>query len=406
MGVNICLSSPLTISDWLIKSNGPDFGIEGIRTMLTRCKQFGFTKIYWRVFEAGCATYSSKLAKPFSFNEMGEENHYSLGYFDWPDQETLDKFKQIDFQSFDSLKAAISIGHELNLEIHAWLSINEDDHGVGWQSEFTKDHPEFRWIRRDGRSFHSQLSYAFPEVREYKLGLLKEILDYDIDGVFLDWIRTGDIRDNPQNDDKGVVDYGYEQPNIEKFQEEYGISPYDITNGDQRWIKCRAEPVTEFMRQVRKEVSQAAKRIPISIMVQHLWSYRGVLPGMIVDEKIAKMGGNIIEGSLNGLLCDIKTWAKEGLIDEVVAAGYYTGGGTPEKAYNYIKEETEGLVPVWLYGWVPNTPESFTEDIELAERLGAKEILFWEADYIDSIPPLQRQQVMEAIEKYRRKATD
>ncbi len=262
MGANICLSSPLTMSDWLIKSNGPDFGIEGVRTMLTRCKQFGFTKIYWRVFDAGCANYFSKLAKPFSFNGMAEENHYSLGYFDWPDQVTIDKFKQIDFQSFDSLKAAISIGHELNLEIHAWLSINEDDHGVGWQSEFSKDHPEFRWIRRDGRSFHSQLSYAFPEVREYKLGLLKEILDYDIDGIFLDWIRTGDIRDNPQNDDMGVVDYGYEQPNIEKFQEEYGISPYDITNGDERWIKCRAEPVTEFMRQVRKEVNQAAKRIP------------------------------------------------------------------------------------------------------------------------------------------------
>ena len=68
-------------------------------------------------------------------------------------------------------------GHQIGLKIHAWVTINEDDHGWGWPSEFTKHHPEFRWVRRDGTPYHSQLSFAFPEVRDYKLAILEELLE-------------------------------------------------------------------------------------------------------------------------------------------------------------------------------------------------------------------------------------
>ena len=49
-----------------------------------------------------------------------------------------------------AIAAAIDYGHSIGLKIHAWASINEDDHGWGWASEFSKAHPEFRWLRRDG----------------------------------------------------------------------------------------------------------------------------------------------------------------------------------------------------------------------------------------------------------------
>src|SRR5205807_408948 len=107
----------------------------------------------------------------------------------------LSKVESLDYSSFDSLGEAVSYGHKIGLQIHAWVSINEDDHGWGIQSEFSKKHPEFRWRRRDGRPYRSQLSFAFPEVRKYKLAILEELLtNYPLDGLFLDWIRTGDVR--------------------------------------------------------------------------------------------------------------------------------------------------------------------------------------------------------------------
>jgi len=90
-----------------------------------------------------------------------------------------------------------------------------------------------------------------------------------------------------------------------------------------------------------------------------------------------------IDGNLRGLLLDVSTWSGEGLMDAAVAAGYYRYGGTPEMAYGALKKETSGKVDVWCYAWVPQTVAEFQQDFALARRLGAKQMLFWEADYID-----------------------
>jgi uncharacterized lipoprotein YddW (UPF0748 family) len=152
--------------------------------MLEHCKDFGFSKIYWRVFDAGIATYASNLVELANYKDVENSPWYT--FVPLPEGGINERLKGIDYHEFDSLAAAIEIGHDIGLEIHAWMTINEDDHGFGWPSRFTLEHPEYRWVRRDGRPFHSQLSFAFPEVREYKLSLIKEMLEYDIDGIFLD----------------------------------------------------------------------------------------------------------------------------------------------------------------------------------------------------------------------------
>jgi hypothetical protein len=83
------------------------------------------------------------------------------------------------------------------------------------------------------------------------------------------------------------------------------------------------------------------------------------------------------------LLLDVSAWAREELMDAAVAAGYYRDGGTPEMAYRALQKETGGKVDVWSYAWVPQSVAEFQGDFSLAKKLGANEILFWEADYID-----------------------
>jgi hypothetical protein len=126
------------------------------------------------------------------------------------------------------------------------------------------------------------------------------------------------------------------------------------------------------MRAVRKLIRSTGRNLPIAALVGHPWHYRGEQ--------------NKIDGNLHGLLLDVKTWAREGLVDSVVAAGYYRDGGSPEMAYRALRDETENKVDVWTYAWVPQTVADFDRDFALAKSLGAKEILFWEADYIDDRP--------------------
>src|SRR5262245_12826234 len=183
----LILSAPLTHSDWMLKANGPKWGPEGVRHMLDACKACGWSNVYWRVFDAGVSTYKSTLlragdqAEGDNFHQPQSDADRAVRQKYSPisserDAEIIRRLNAMDYAAFDSFSAAIEYGHTIGLKIWAWASINEDDHGWGWPSEFTKAHPQFRWVRRDGQSYHSQLSFSFPEVRSYKLALIEELI--------------------------------------------------------------------------------------------------------------------------------------------------------------------------------------------------------------------------------------
>lgn len=375
----LILSAPLTHSDWILKP-GVAWGEAGVRHMLDMCKAAGWSRVHWRVFDGGKPLYHTPLMKSTYYDEDSFWNPQSpadkelatkFGVTEPKRQELLAKFAKLDYAHFDTLKAAVDYGHQIGLQIWAWASINEDDHGWGLGSDFAKAHPQFRWTRKDGRPYITQLSYAFKEVRDYKLALLKDLLDrYAIDGLFLDWIRTGDVRDNPQNDANGIANYGYETPNLEAFKSKTGKDAKDVAPDDENWLRVKAEPQTVFMRDVRKLAQSYKDRaVPLCALVGHPWHYRGF--------------GDKIAGNLKGLNLDTEAWADEGLVDSIVAAGYFRDGGTPEMAYKALKDETGGKLDVWTYAWVPQNVGEFDRDYNLAKSLGAKQILFWEADYID-----------------------
>ena len=371
------MSAPLTHSDWMLRP-GVEWGPAGVRHMLDECKRSGWTRVYWRVLDAGRSMYKSRLVMPaehfeydWIYNPVAEADKQLLKrYFPKMTAGEMrvlgEKIVSLDYSEFDSLAEAVRYGHSIGLKVHAWVSINEDDHGWGARSDFSLKHPECRWRRQDGSYYRSQLSFAFPEVRAYKLGILRELVEgYAIDGVFLDFLRTGDIRDNPQTDAEGVANYGYEAPLLEGYRKKFGSAP---VNGDERWVRYRAAPVTEFVRSVRTMMKSTKPRLPLAVLGAHPWCYRG--------EK------NRIDGNLRGMLVDLGTWAREGLVDEAVAAGYYLNG-TPEMAFEALKKETGGKVGLWLYCWVPGSVADFERDYALAKKVGAKRMLFWEADYID-----------------------
>jgi uncharacterized lipoprotein YddW (UPF0748 family) len=359
---------------------GMVWGPSGVQHMLDACKACGWSRIYWRVLDGGRALYHSRLLRPMGKWDADSywtpQSNADKALFqrfngNMPESrrlELLAKFDALDYSKFDPLAEAARYGHKIGLEIHAWVTINEDDHGWGLQSEFSKKHPEYRWRGRNGKVYHSQLSFAFPEVRQYKLAILKELLaKYELDGLFLDWIRTGDVRDNPQNDADGVADYGYESPLLKRFKKKTGKDAETVPNNDSEWIQVRTEPQTDFMRDVRKLAKK--RKLPVAAMVGHPWHYRGLM------DKIA--------GNLSGLLLDVHTWARERLVDSLVAAGYYRDGGNAELAFNALQKETEGKADIWTYAWVPTSPADAEQSFAVADKVSAKQILFWEADYID-----------------------
>lgn len=379
----IHLGVPLTHSDYLLQENPKIvWGPEGVKYMLDTCKNSGWNRVYWRTFDGGQANYKSKLLTPGMHLEADnffqpttpQDKAVLDSYYPSPDPKLLKKIEEvrsiIDYSEFDALACAVEYGKQIGLEIHAWITINEDDHGWGVASDFSRKFPECRWMRRNGKRYRSQMSFAFPEVMNFKEALVSEILQYNVDGLFFDWTRTGDVRDNPQTDCTGAADRGYEEPLVQSFREQYGEDPFEIPNTDERWVRHRCEPHTQFMRRVRALVNREKRPVPISALVNHPWAFRGM--------------DQIIDGNLRGMHLDLRTWAREGLIDAAIPNDYFfKGNGSPEEAYNYLREETEGRIDLWTFAWVPQNVGEFEDVYARAKRLGAKQLFFWEADYIE-----------------------
>jgi hypothetical protein len=157
-------------------------------------------------------------------------------------------------------------------------------------SDFWWAHPEFRVRGKKGED-RTKLSYAFPEVRAFKLGIVREVTARDIDGINLDFLRHPDF-------------FGYEEPLVRAFQERHGQDPRTLAANDPRWQQLKADTMTGFIREVRAALDAAGRikgrRLGLSARV---------------DWKAYREWG-----------CDIQTWIQEGLLDYLVLAQRSLGG--------------------------------------------------------------------------------
>ncbi len=158
--------------------------------------------------------------------------------------------------------------------ISPWVSIRMNDaHDAPLarsplHSRFYMAHPEYIRYRDRMRSWHDRcLNYGLKPVRDYAMGLVKEVCDrFDMDGLELDWNRfCGHFREGEEREG--------------------------------------GKALTEWMVEVRKVVRAAEKK----------WKHPITLAVRVPGWPEVSMG--------NGL--DAVTWAKRGLIDHVIAAPFF-----------------------------------------------------------------------------------
>ena len=114
------------------------------------------------------------------------------------------------------------------------------------RSEFFEIHPEYHCLDRHGQRI-GRLSYAYPEVQQHMLDLIKEISGYDPDGVCLCFIR-------------GVPMVHYEPIMVDGFKQKYDADPRQLGETDRRWLDYQGEVMTSFMRKA-KSVLKPSQRL-------------------------------------------------------------------------------------------------------------------------------------------------
>ncbi len=223
---------------------------------------------------------------------------------------------------FDPLDYAVTLGHALGIEVHAWMNSY-----ILWSSKTPPENPEHLYHTQKGwteANIHGKmdsqiklsepqspqwegvyLSPTHPEVNPYLLSVYSEIINsYNIDGIHLDYIRFQDEV------------YGYNKSGMAVFENIYDINPRDIVRGiisprfgwsqefvDSMyvaWDKFRRDAVTELVRNIYTEIHKQGNNIKLSAAVKP----------------------NLIDAKYRWYQ-EWDKWVKEGMIDFVVPMNYF-----------------------------------------------------------------------------------
>jgi hypothetical protein len=260
-----------------------------------RKQMLSFRDTQVAVFE-WCISAGSRVNYPSKVSELVGDGVTEFGRRgDQLAAETLHRFAE---EGVDTLKVVTDACHEAGMACYASLRMNGDyaskptDDSLSRQlnSNFWRAHPEFRVRGMKGED-KTKLSYAYPEVRAFKLAILREAAARDIDGINLDFLRHPPF-------------FGFDEPLKKAFRDKYQTDPATAPLEDPRWETLRAEMMTGFLRDVRQILDEESKR-----KGRHLGlSAR-------IDWKDGKSLG-----------CDVETWLHEGLLDYLTVAEHSLGG--------------------------------------------------------------------------------
>jgi hypothetical protein len=140
------------------------------------------------------------------------------------------------------------------------ISYHNDMHGqhVAWQSDLTRDHPEWLVVDRDGRERQSGVvSLAYPTARrafvERWLGLIEPTA---FEGLFLclrSQSRPADHADQ----------YGFNEPARRDFLERYGIDVIHERFDVQSWRDLLGSYSTALLHELRVGLGRVGKRLAV-----------------------------------------------------------------------------------------------------------------------------------------------
>jgi hypothetical protein len=215
----------------------------------------------------------------------------------------------------DSLSCVAQGCHDAGLLCYVTIRMNPCYHrkASGWPDDSMARfyNARFWWEHLDCRIrmkkeagppiAHANLSYAYPEVRGRWLAIIREVLQRDVDGVDLDFLRHPPL-------------FGYEEPLVKAFQERYGTDPRTLPDNDARWLDLRCRIMTGWLREVRRAVDEVAKLKgrPLGISAR-------------IDHRYGKELG-----------LDVAGWLREGLVD-ILEVGQHGMGGYELKLEPFVK---------------------------------------------------------------------
>jgi len=263
---------------------------------------------------------SSHLSKVPHTEYPGQFGHHHTNYSKYVGQNIKENYIDKGLNPIEVMgkrlhkhKVPLYVGYRMN----AFYDPPADLHYV---SAYWREHPEFRLQPYRGEIWASR-SYAYPEVRDFNLAIIQEMLGLGVQGIHLEFMRHPPF-------------VGYDAPLVEAFQKAHGVSPLDPDfELWEEWQAAQTEVMTGFVRKVRALLDAEGEKQGTRFGLTARIDYR-----------------NYRAQSL-----DLETWAREGLVDAIIPGDYTIRNhpidlspfqkmveGTKVKVYSSLSPEETG----------------------------------------------------------------
>ncbi|MDP6115981.1 MAG: hypothetical protein QF437_08170 [Planctomycetota bacterium] len=283
---------------------------------VTRHAEAGYDMIMWKAYAVRCE-YHTKIGEIRGYSAKDEMEQANDGLAS--DNRGIASV----LKKHDTMRQAVDVAHEVGLPIYGWARINNEfsrmDHQFSATTPFHKANPDKFQQHKDGR-FTCKLSFAYPEVRQHKIGILCEIASYGMDGILIDVLRHPAMA-------------LYDGPIVEEFIKQGGEDPRHMDNdGSEDWLRFRCRAFTQFLKEASAALDeQRGSHVPLMVRT--------------VDQPAR----NLVIG------CDVDAWLAEGIVDGIIFGPHCaTAENYPEDLHisSYLEKAKQTRIygQVWRYG--------------------------------------------------------
>lgn len=293
-------------------------------------------RIDWAVCYGEMTNYPSKVG----FNYYADVNR---DFITQTFKNECESLNTLNSRGLVPYKIAMEHAHSIGLEFHIMFRMGIGSYPPPMDSMggLFAARSDLRIVARDGTPL-PKLSYAFTEVREHMLNIIREVVDDQVDGINLCWIR-------------GAPYVGYEEPVAKAFREQFGRDIKSVADDDEQLCCLRASYLTEFMREVRKITDEIGEKRGRKLTVTAMTT------GTLSQE----------------IYCgwDTKTWVQEKLVDAMAASAIYT---------RYF--QANGVRHFLCFGPKPTEPPSqYFELAVLRAETGSDGFFVWDLNSVQEL---------------------
>ena len=235
--------------------------------LMALCAHYGFDRVHFRVSVCGAVCYHTKVMTPAYENVFAKYKTEGLDTC-CANIPSLHGRMGTVMRKIDPLAACAKYAHKHGMQVYAWVTIFDSLYYAP-ETEFLQKHPEYTWVSKDGKKHIPGVPcYAYPQVRQYRLDQMRELVEYDVDGIILSvrshspWPGRG-----AGGGSEGARGYGFNEPVVSEYVRRFGRDPREAkpdSLDELRFVQLKADFLTAWVREVKQVTSKRGKKLAMN----------------------------------------------------------------------------------------------------------------------------------------------